>query len=160
MTAHRGPAYLRTTRPATPLLYPAAEQFPAGGSKVLRKGERDAVTVVAAGITVHEALKARDELEKEGVGVRIVDAYSIAPLDTDTIVREVAATGGRAVVVEDHYAGGGLGEAVAAALAGKAVLKHLCVRELPRSGKPEELLDHYGISARHIVQAVRDLTGR
>jgi transketolase len=160
MTAHRGLAYLRTTRPATGLLYPAAEQFPAGGSKVLRKGERDAVTVVAAGITVHEALKAREELGKEGVGVRIVDAYSVAPLDTDTIVREVAETGGRAVVVEDHYAGGGLGEAVAAALAGKAVLKHLCIRELPRSGKPEELLDHYGISARHIAQAVRDLTGR
>ncbi|MGD1009773.1 MAG: transketolase [Candidatus Aminicenantales bacterium] len=160
MAAHRGLAYIRTTRPATPLLYAATEPFPLGGSKVLKKGENDAATVIAAGITVHEALKAHAELLKEGLGVRVIDAYSVEPLDSVTIGREVAETNGRAVVVEDHYAGGGLGEAVAAALAGKAVLRHLCVRELPRSGKPEELLEKYGISAGHIVQAVKELVGR
>ena len=155
--AHKGLVYIRTTRPATPVLYPAGEAFPIGGSKVLGKGEGDAATVIAAGITVHEALKARAELAKAGLGVRVVDAYSVAPLDAGTIAREVAETGGKAVVVEDHYAGGGLGEAVAAALAGKAVLKHLCVRDLPRSGKPDELLEMYGISAAHIARAVKEL---
>jgi transketolase len=158
--AHKGMCYIRTSRPATPLLYPAGEAFPVGGSKVLRKGEKDAVTVVAAGITVHEALKACDVLKKEGLGLRVVDAYSVAPLDGAGILREVAETGGRAVVVEDHYAAGGLGEAVAEALAGKAALTHLCIRELPRSGKPDELLERFGISAAHIVQAVRELAGR
>jgi len=155
--AHKGMVYIRTTRPATPILYGAAEAFPVGGSKVLGKRDGDQATIVAAGITVHEALKARTELEKAGVRVRVLDAYSVAPLDAATIAREIAETGGRAVVVEDHFAGGGLGEAVAAALAGKAVLKHLCVRELPRSGKPEELLDMYGISASHIARAVKEL---
>jgi transketolase len=155
--AHRGPAYIRTTRPALPILYPASENFPIGGCKVLRKGQGDAVTVIAAGITVHEALKAREELKKEGIGVRIIDAYSVAPLDVEKIAREVAGTGGRAVVVEDHYESGGLGDAVAQALAGRAVLKHLCIRELPRSGKPDELLEKYGISAAHIVRAAKEL---
>ncbi len=158
--AHKGMCYIRTSRPATPILYPAGEAFPVGGSKILRKGEADAVTVVAAGITVHEALKACDALKKEGIGLRVVDAYSVAPLDADGILREVAATGGRVVVVEDHYPAGGLGEAVAAALAGKAALVHLCVRELPRSGKPDELLERFGISASHIVRAAKELLGR
>ena len=155
--AHRGLAYIRTTRPATPILYPAKEAFAAGGSKVLRTGEGDAATVIAAGITVHEALKAYETLRKEGLGLRVIDAYSVAPLDAETIAREVAQTGGRAVVVEDHFAGGGLGDAVAEALAGKADLAHLCIRELPRSGKPDELMKAYGISADHIVRAVKEL---
>jgi transketolase len=157
MAVHRGLAYIRTTRPALPILYPAGEDFPIGGCKVLRKGQGDAVTVIAAGITVHEALKAREELKKEGIGVRIIDAYSVAPLDGEKIAREVAGTGGRAVVVEDHYESGGLGDAVAQALAGRAVLKHLCIRELPRSGKPDELLEKYGISAAHIARAAKEL---
>ena len=157
MAEHRGLAYIRTTRPATPLLYAAGEAFPIGGSKVLGRGPEDAVTVVAAGITVHEALKAREALRKEGIGVRVVDAYSVQPLDGEGLRREVAGTGGRAVVVEDHYPGGGLGDAVAQALAGRARLVHLCVRELPRSGKPDELLDRYGISAAHIARAVKEL---
>ena len=156
----KGLVYLRTSRPATPVLYPAGESFAVGGSKVLRKGEGDAATVIAAGITVHEALKACEALKKEGLGLRVIDAYSVQPLDEATILREVAETGGRAVVVEDHYAAGGLGEAVAEALAGRASLVHLCVRELPRSGKPDELLERYGISASHIVRAARELLGR
>jgi transketolase len=158
--AHRGLCYIRTSRPATPILYPAGEAFTIGGSKVLRKGEKDVATVIAAGITVHEALKAFDGLRKEGIGIRVIDAYSIEPLDKDAIAREVSETGGRAVVVEDHYAAGGLGEAVAEALAGRASLTHLCIRELPRSGKPDELLERFGISAVHIARAVKELLGR
>jgi len=157
MAEHKGPAYLRTTRPATALLYKQDEAFPVGGSKVLKKSGGDAALVVAAGITVHEALKAYDLLGKDGVAVSIVDAYSVQPLDRETIVREAAAAGGKVVVVEDHFAAGGLGDAVASALAGRARIVHLAVRELPRSGKPEELLDKYGISARHIVEAVKSL---
>jgi transketolase len=152
--------YIRTSRPATPILYPAGEAFPIGGSKVLRKAEGDVATVIAAGITVHESLKACDALKKEGLGLRVIDAYSVAPLDAAGIIREVAATGGRAVVVEDHYPAGGLGEAVAGALAGRASLVHLCIRELPRSGKPDELLERFGISASHIARAVKELAGR
>jgi transketolase len=157
MAEHRGLAYLRTTRPATALLYKKDEAFPIGGSKVLKKSGGDAALVVAAGITVHEALKAHDLLGKDGVAASIVDAYSVQPLDRETIVREAAAAGGKVVVVEDHFAAGGLGEAVASALAGRARIVHLAVRDLPRSGKPEELLDKYGISARHIVEAVKSL---
>jgi transketolase len=158
--AHKGMCYIRTSRPATPILYPAGEAFPIGGSKVLRKGEGDVATVIAAGITVHESLKACDALKKEGLGLRVIDAYSVAPLDAAGIIREVAATGGRAVVVEDHYPAGGLGEAVAGALAGRASLVHLCIRELPRSGKPDELLERFGISASHIARAVKELARR
>jgi len=160
VAAHKGLCYIRTSRPATPILYPAGETFPIGGSKVLRKSEGDAVAVIAAGITVHEALKAGEALAKEDIGLRLIDAYSVAPLDEETIAREVAETGGRAIVVEDHYPAGGLGEAVAEALAGRATLVHLCIRELPRSGKPDELLERFGISASHIVRAAKELLGR
>ncbi len=156
LARHQGMGYLRTTRPATPLLYSKEEPFPIGGSKVLRKGTSDVVTIIAAGITVFEALKAYEELKKENIEVRIIDAYSVQPLDKENISREVAETKRRAIAVEDHFEGGGLGDAVAEALAGQAAIKHLCVRELPRSGKPDELLDKYGISARHIVAAVKE----
>jgi transketolase len=155
MARHKGMVYLRTTRPATPLLYGKDESFPIGASKVLRASAEDFALVVAAGITVFEALKAYDELRKDGLAVRVIDAYSVQPLDGEGISRAAAEAGGRVVVVEDHFAGGGLGDAVAAALAGKAEIKHLCVREFPRSGKPDELLDRYGISARHIAAAVK-----
>ena len=157
MARHRGLAYLRTTRPATPILYSRDEEFPVGGSKVVAKGEGDAVTVIAAGITVFEALKAAGELKKDGIGLRVIDAYSVEPIDAEGIRREVRETGGRAIVVEDHFPGGGLGEAVASALAGGARLVHLCVRVLPRSGKAGELMDAAGISAPHIVRAAREL---
>jgi transketolase len=154
---HKGLCYIRTTRPATPLLYSASEPFPVGGSKVLKRGARDSATVIAAGITVFEALKAYEELKKDNIEIRVIDAYSVQPLDREAILNAAAETGGRVVVDEDHFAGGGLGEAVASALAGKGILRHLCIRELPRSGKPEELMDRYGISARHIAAAVKEL---
>ncbi len=160
MAAHQGMAYLRTTRPPTPLIYASDEPFPVGGSKILKKSDADKLTIIAAGITLHEALKAYEELKKDGIAVRVIDAYSVAPLDKETISREVRETGGRAIVVEDHYEGGGLGEAVAGALAGESTLKHLCVREVPRSGKAEELLAKYGIDATAIVRSVRDCLGR
>jgi len=158
--AHKGLCYIRTSRPATPILYGAAETFAIGGSKVLRKSGNDAVTVIAAGVTVHEALKAFDLLAKETIGLRIIDAYSVAPLDVETIGREVAETGGRAIVAEDHYPAGGLGEAVLESLGGRASVRHLCIRELPRSGKPDQLLERYGISASHIARVAKEMLGR
>ncbi len=157
MAEHFGLSYLRTTRPATPLLYPPEESFSIGGSKVLRRATGDQVTVIAAGITVFEALKAADELKKNNIGVRVIDAYSVEPLDAETIRREVLETGSRGIVVEDHFARGGLGEAVAAALAGSSRLVHLCIRELPRSGKPAELMEAFGITSSHIIRAVNEL---
>ena len=157
---HRGMVYIRTTRPATSLVYPPGEAFPIGGSKVLRKSDHDAVAVIAAGITVPEALKACDELVKEGIAVRIIDAYSVKPLDEEGIRRAVGEAGRLAVVVEDHFEAGGLGEAVAQVLSGEGRIKHLCIRELPRSGKAAKLLEMYGISAAHIVKAVKELCGR
>jgi transketolase len=157
---HRGMVYIRTTRPATPLVYPPDEAFPIGGSKVLRKSDHDATAVIAAGITIHEALKAYEELAKEGIAVRVIDAYSIKPLDEEGIRRGVGEAGRLAVVVEDHFEAGGLGEAVAQVLSGEGRVKHLCVRELPRSGKAGELMEMFGISATHIVKAVKELCGR
>ncbi len=153
----KGIFYIRTTRPATPILYPAGEEFPVGGSKTLRRNGEDVAVVVAAGITLHEALKAYETLKAAGIMIRVVDAYSVQPIDKHGLAAAAAAAKNRVIVVEDHYEGGGLGEAVASALAGKAAIVHLCVREIPRSGKPDELLDRFGISARRIVEAVKNL---
>jgi len=150
-----GMCYIRTTRPKTPLLYPNEELFPIGGSKTLRKSANDRVTVVGAGITVHEALAAADALSKEGIAIRVIDAYSVKPIDREGLLAAASATGGRMIVVEDHYDEGGLGDAVLNAVGNKAVIVKLAVREIPRSGPPEALLDKYGISSRHIADAVR-----
>ena len=160
MAKHKGLAYIRTTRPATPLIYGKDEKFPIGGSKVLRKSQSDVATVIGAGLTVHEALKAYDELKDERISVRIIDAYSVEPIDKDGISKEVEKAGKKVVVVEDHFQNGGLGDAVAQALSGKAEIVHLAVKDLPRSGKPEELLDKYGIDANHIKRAVKELISR
>lgn len=160
LARHKGLSYLRTTRPATPLLYGPDEKFPIGGSKVLKKSQRDVAAVIAAGITVHEALKAHEELKKEGISVRIIDAYSVQPVDKAGLASEVGKSGNKVVVVEDHFPDGGLGDAVAMALSGKAEIIHLAVRELPRSGEPDELLDKYGINAEHIKRAVKKLLSR
>ncbi|HEK86036.1 MAG TPA: transketolase [Candidatus Aminicenantes bacterium] len=154
---HNGLAYIRTTRPATPIIYPAQEEFPAGGAKILRRSEQDVATVIGAGITVHEALKAYEILKKEGINIRVIDAYSIKPIDAETIVKSVTETSGRVVVAEDHFEQGGLGTAVALVLPDKKFWKHLCIRELPRSGKPEELLAKYEIDATAIEKAVKSM---
>ncbi len=156
---HPGPAYIRTSRPKTPVIYGPDERFPIGGCKVLRHGDGDVATVIAAGVTVFEALKAYDQLKAAGRPIRVIDLYSVQPLDEATLTQAAAETKGRLVTVEDHYAGGGIGDAVAAALSGLATVRILAVRDIPRSGKAEELLDRFGISARHIVQVVTELVG-
>jgi transketolase len=157
-----GIVFLRTLRPKTPVIYDPSEDFPIGGSKTVRSSDEDVVTVVATGITVHEALKAQDELQVSGLAVRIIDAYSIKPIDTETLRAAAQATAGNVVAVEDHWPEGGLGEAVLSALSGDADplhFEHLAVKDMPGSGKSEELLDAAGISANHIVDAVRKLAG-
>jgi transketolase len=157
MAYHKGPAYMRTSRPKTPVIYGSEEQFPLGGCKVLRSSDADVATVVAAGVTLYEALKAHDELKQSGLAVRVIDLYSIQPLDTVTLRKAAAETKGAIVTVEDHFAGGGIGDAVAAATSGVATVTKLAVTEIPRSGKPEELLVRFGISARDIVEAVKSI---
>jgi transketolase len=157
-----GISYLRTTRGDTPVIYAPEESFPLGGSKVVRHSDDDQVTVVAAGITVHEALAAADALATEGVAIRVVDAYCVKPIDRDGLHQAATATGGRVVTVEDHWAEGGLGEAVLSAFAGDATpptIRKLAVTEMPTSGKPGELLAAAGIDAAAIVGAVRSLLG-
>jgi transketolase len=152
---HRGICYIRTTRPKTAILYSNDEQFPIGGSKILRKSRNDRATVVAAGITIHEALKAALHLEADGIAIRILDAYSVKPLDAQGILRAAQETGGRIIVVEDHYAQGGLGDAVLEVVGNHAKVVKLAVREIPRSGPPEALIEKYGISSSHIVAAAK-----
>jgi transketolase len=156
MAQHQGMAYMRTSRPKTPVTYGADDTFPIGGSKVLRQSANDVATVVGVGITVFEALKAYDELKAGGIAIRVIDAYSVQPIDQATLTAAAAATGGVVITVEDHYPAGGLGDAVSAALApAGVVVQRLAVREIPRSGEPDELVDKFGISARHIVNAVK-----
>jgi transketolase len=152
---HPGPAYIRTSRPKTPVIYDASETFTVGGSKVLRQSASDVVTVVGAGITVFEALKAHDALRAQGTSIRVIDAYSVQPIDAAGLVAAGMATGRRIITVEDHYAAGGLGDAVDEAVAGHGIrVERLAVREIPRSGKPEEVVERFGISAKAIVAAV------
>ncbi len=154
--ATEGLCYIRTSRPKTPVIYDANETFVAGGSKTLRSSANDVATVVAAGVTVFEALKAHDALAADGLAIRVIDAYSIKPIDQAALVAAAKATKGRLITVEDHYAQGGLGDAVAEAVSGAGfTVQRLAVREIPRSGQPDELLDRYGISARAIAAAVR-----
>jgi transketolase len=156
MAYHPGPAYMRTSRPKTPVIYDPNEDFRVGGLKVLRESKDDAATVVGGGVTVFEALKAYEELKKQAISIRVIDLYSLQPIDAATLLRCVRETRGRVITVEDHYAGGGIGDAVASAIAPEGfTVKRLAVREIPRSGTPEQLLDRYGISARHIIAAVR-----
>jgi len=152
---HRGICYIRTTRPKTAVLYRNDEQFPIGGSKILRSSPSDRATVIGAGITVHEALKAAAKLTAEGIAIRVLDAYSVKPIDRETILKAVEETGERVIVVEDHYDHGGLGDAVLEVVGNKASVIRLAVREIPRSGPPEVLMDKYGISSNHIVAAVK-----
>jgi len=154
---HHGPVYIRTSRPKTPVIYAHDETFTVGGLKVLRESTADVATVIGAGVTVFEALKAYDALKASGTSIRVIDLYSLSPIDAASLVAAGRATGGRLITVEDHYPAGGIGDAVAEAVAsaGLTVSRRLAVREIPRSGAPDELLDRFGISSRHIVEAVR-----
>ena len=156
MAQHHGLAYMRTSRPKTPVTYGAEERFPIGGCKVLRQSGDDVAMVVGAGVTVFEALNAYEQLKAEGIAIRVVDAYSVQPIDAATLKAGADAAGGVVITVEDHYAAGGLGDAVGEALAASdVVVQRLAVRAIPRSGEPNELLDKFGISARHVVDAVK-----
>ena len=158
MALANGLCYLRTSRPKTPVIYGNDEQFPIGGAKVVRQNAGDKVTIVGAGVTLHEALKAADALAKDGIGVTVIDAYSIKPLGKDVILAAAKKTKNVVVTVEDHYAEGGLGDAVAGELSADGVkVTRLAVRELPRSGKPDELLAKFGIDAAAIVKQVKAL---
>ena len=155
-----GMVYIRTSRPKTTVIYGPEDEFPIGGSKVLRESPDDAATVVAAGVTLFEALRAHDLLAAEGMAVGVIDAYSVQPVDRRTLVDAARRTGNRLITVEDHYAAGGLGDAVSEAVAPDGVVvERLAVREIPRSGRPGELLERFGISASCIVNAVRCQVG-
>jgi transketolase len=156
---HDGPAYMRTSRPKTPVIYPPDTEFPIGGLKVVRESANDVATVIGAGVTLFEALKAHDQLKAAGTTIRVIDLYSVAPVDREALIAAAHATKGRLITVEDHYAAGGIGDAVAEAVADAGFTVHrIAVREIPRSGKPDELLDKFGISAAHIVEAVKRIS--
>jgi transketolase len=158
MHDHPGPAYMRTSRPKTPVIYSNDEVFTVGGLKVLRQSADDVATVIGCGVTVFEALKAYDQLREAGTMIRVIDLYSVAPVDRAGLTAAGKATKGRLITVEDHYASGGIGDAVAEAVAAEGLAVHrLAVREIPRSGKPDELLERFGISASHIVKAVKSM---
>ncbi len=152
-----GIVYLRMSRPKTKVIYASTEEFPIGGSKVIRSSAKDTATVVAAGITVYEALEAHDRLKTEGIAIRVIDAYSVKPIDEATLAKAASETG-RIVTVEDHAIAGGLGEAVLHAVGGRAPVRVLGIDELPRSGTPKELVAAYGIGADAIVRAVKEGT--
>ncbi len=156
---HRGIVYIRTTRKDAPIIYKANEEFPIGGSKVLRQSDKDVVTVVSAGVTVHEALRAYEEFKKEGVFIRVVDFYSIKPGDKATL-RKAANITQAIVTIEDHFAEGGLGEAVRSLMADVDVpVYSLSVQKTPKSGKPDELLDYEEISSSAIIRTVKKILG-
>jgi transketolase len=162
MPGLRGISYIRTTRGAYPVLYDNDEAFPIGGSKVVRQSDKDTVTLIGAGVTLHACLDAAERLSASGITCRVIDLYSVKPVDTATLRDASAATGGRLVVVEDHYPQGGIGAAVMEALALEPTpprVTHLAVRSLPGSGTPEELMATAGIDADAIVAAVTDLAG-
>lgn len=156
---HKGMVYLRAGRPKSTVLYGPEERFQIGGSKVIRQSASDVLTIVAAGVTLFEALKAYDKLKAVGISVRVVDLYSIVPIDRTTLLDSARATQGRILTVEDHYAHGGLGDAVLSAVGTEGIKVHkLAVRAIPHSGKPDELVDHFGIGARSIVEAAKQIT--
>ena len=157
-----GIVYMRTTRGAYPTVYDANETFKIGGSKVLRSSPKDRVTLIGAGVTLHQCLAAADALAKKKVPARVVDLYSVKPVDVKTLREAARVTKGRFVVVEDHYPEGGLGAAVLEAFAAEDGIHvaHLAVKSLPGSGKPEELMNAAGISSKHIVAAATKLLAK
>ena len=161
MADHGGIVYMRTTREKLPTLYSPDEKFAVGGSRVIRQSENDSLTVVAAGITLHEALKAYDQLKEDNILIRVIDAYSIKPIDEETLFAAAEETKNKLITVEDHWPEGGLGDAVLSAFAQRdgqlPQVTKLAVQSMPTSGTPAELLEEAGISAHHIVEAVKAL---
>ncbi|XP_012055051.1 PREDICTED: transketolase-like protein 2 isoform X2 [Atta cephalotes] len=155
----KGICFIRTSRPATAVLYKNDETFAVGKAKVIKSSAKDQVLVIGAGVTLHEAIKAADELAKAEINIRVIDPFTIKPIDAQTIIKNAKEVGGRIVTVEDHYSEGGLGETVqsAVALERNVIVKKLAVPEVPRSGPPTVLLENYGISARNIVAAVQEI---
>ncbi len=155
---HAGVAYIRTSRPKTPVIYANDEQFPIGGLKVLRQSENDRICLAGAGVTVHEAIKAYEMLKEEGINVRVIDLYSVKPLAAEELAKNASAAGSKILVAEDHYAEGGIGEAVAAALSGKgATVYSAAVTSVPGSDSADVLLDYHGLSANRLAERVRQL---
>jgi len=158
MVAHKGFSYMRTLRPKTVLVYKNEEEFSIGGSKVLRRSEHDVMTIAATGITVFEALKAADELQKENIGIRVVDCYSIHPIDGNTLKKCMNETGQRILItVEDHFSHGGFGDFAAAAISGEGQVIKMAVRKISQSGTKDELLNDAGIDADHLITKVKSL---
>jgi transketolase len=157
MVVHKGMSYMRTLRPKTPVIYDNAEEFPIGGSKILRQSADDKLTVVATGITVFEALKAADELKKEGINIRVMDCYSIKPIDTDGLKKCLSETKEKILITaEDHFEHGGMGDFVLQAVEGTgARVEKMAVRKISSSGLKDELMDDAGINARKIVERVK-----
>lgn len=156
---HKGIVYLRTTRKDTPIIYASNEEFPIGGSKVLRSSDKDAVTVVAAGITLHETLAAHDSLREEGIFIRVIDLYSVKPPDKTTL-KTAARVSQAFITVEDHFAEGGIGEAIRSVMGDIDIPIHsLSVQKMPMSGKPDELLEYEGISRSAIMEKVKEILG-
>jgi transketolase len=161
MADQPGISYMRTTRGSYPVLYDTTENFPISGSKVLRSTPDDAVALIGAGVTLHACLAAAENLAADGIHARVIDLYSVKPIDAETLLAAAAVTNGCLVVAEDHHPEGGLGSAVTEALldAGPQTLRvtHLAVRDMPGSGTGEELMAAAGIDAKHIDAAARRL---
>ncbi|HEY7359648.1 MAG TPA: transketolase C-terminal domain-containing protein, partial [Streptosporangiaceae bacterium] len=162
MADRGGIVYMRTTRGAYPVLYGPDDDFPIGGARLVRSSPGDQVTLIGAGVTLHNCLAAADQLGRDGIAARVLDLYSVKPVDTEALLAAAAATGDRLVVAEDHYPEGGIGGAVLEAFSNAdhpVHMAHLAVRGLPGSGTPAELMEAAGISAGHIERAARELLG-
>ena len=155
----KGVCYIRTSRPNTEVIYSSDEKFIIGKSKVVKHSANDQLLIIGSCVTLYEGLKAAKELEGLGINARVLDPFTVKPLDRDGIIANAKECGGRIIVAEDHYREGGLGEAVLSAVGDQRniVVKHLFVPEVPRSGPPTVLIDMFGISSRHIVAAAQDI---
>jgi len=155
----RGICYVRVGRPACPVIYKNDEVFQVGKAKIVVESEKDEVLVIGAGVTLFEALAAAEKLAEDGIKIRVMDPFTIKPLDVSSIQQHAAACGGRVITVEDHYPEGGIGDAVLDALSSyrNTVVRKLAVNSVPRSGPPAELIEMFGISANHIIKAVKDI---
>ena len=152
---HRGIVYIRTSRPKTPVIYAQDDKFEIGRAKVIRQSSDDKATIVSSGVTLFESIAAYDQLKAEGISVRVIDLFSVKPIDAETLRKAGSETGNLIITVEDHSDCGGIGDAVASAVSPAGIRVHqLAVREVPRSGKPEELLAAYGIDRSAILKAV------